>query len=76
MAILICFKGITSGLSPLEMVILLKISGPQVIFSSWLIWPAAHAINFRVIPTNQRLSYINAIQLFFNTILSALVNSA
>lgn len=29
---------------------------------SWTVWPVAHAINFRYIPTSQRLLYINSIQ--------------
>lgn len=72
---LFCFTGITAGFSPREIFTNFKISGPQVIFSSWLIWPAAHAVNFRVIPGRQRLLYINIIQLFFNSILSALANN-
>jgi protein Mpv17 len=74
-AALFCFTGITAGFSPREIFAIFKISGPQVILSSWLIWPAAHAVNFRVIPGRQRLLYINVIQLFFNSILSALANN-
>ena len=73
---LFTITGITAGFSPREIFAIFKISGPQAILSSWLIWPAAHAINFRVIPGRQRLLYINIIQLFFNAILSALANSA
>ena len=29
---------------------------------SWKVWPLAHTINFRFIPSNQRVLYINTIQ--------------
>lgn len=41
---------------------------------SWTVWPAAHAINFRFIPTSQRLLYINTIQIFYNVFLSIIGN--
>ncbi|CAM9724530.1 unnamed protein product [Sphacelaria rigidula] len=37
---------------------------------SWTVWPVAHVINFRFIPTSQRLLYINTIQIFYNCFLS------
>ena len=30
---------------------------------SWRVWPLAHAINFRYIPSSQRVLYINSIQI-------------
>jgi protein Mpv17 len=39
---------------------------------SWTVWPVAHAINFRYIPTSQRLLYINSIQIGYNMFLSVL----
>ncbi|GJQ13347.1 hypothetical protein GpartN1_g5138.t1 [Galdieria partita] len=44
------------------------------IFASWKVWPLAHAINFRFIPSNQRLLYINAVQIFYNVFLSIIGN--
>lgn len=41
---------------------------------SWTVWPIAHAINFRFIPTSQRLLYINTIQIFYNMFLSIVGN--
>jgi uncharacterized membrane protein len=73
-AALFCYTGVAGGLSPREIFAILKQNGPKVILSSWLVWPAAHAINFRIIPSTHRLLYVNAIQLFFNTILSVLAN--
>ena len=46
------------------MVTILKVKG------SWTVWPVAHAVNFRFIPTSQRLLYINTIQIFYNCFLS------
>ena len=37
---------------------------------SWTVWPLAHAINFRFVPTEQRVLYINTIQIFYNCFLS------
>jgi len=37
---------------------------------SWTVWPLAHAINFKFIPTEQRVLYINVIQVFYNCFLS------
>ena len=31
---------------------------------SWKVWPIAHAINFRFIPSSQRVLYINTIQVW------------
>lgn len=43
---------------------------PSQVRGSWSVWPIAHAINFRLIPTSQRLLYINTIQIFYNCFLS------
>lgn len=37
---------------------------------SWTVWPLAHAINFKFVPTEQRVLYINTIQIFYNCFLS------
>ena len=39
---------------------------------SWSFWPFAHVINFRFIPTEQRLLYINVLQILYNVFLSAI----
>ena len=41
---------------------------------SWKVWPLAHAINFRFIPSNQRVLYINSIQIGYNCFLSIISN--
>lgn len=37
---------------------------------SWKVWPLAHAINFALVPTSQRILYINSIQIGYNMFLS------
>lgn len=37
---------------------------------SWKVWPLAHAVNFAFVPTNQRILYINSIQIGYNMFLS------
>uniref|UniRef100_A0A7S0NSY3 Peroxisomal membrane protein MPV17 n=1 Tax=Calcidiscus leptoporus TaxID=127549 RepID=A0A7S0NSY3_9EUKA len=41
---------------------------------SWKVWPIAHAINFRFIPSSQRVLYINTIQIGYNCFLSLISN--
>ena len=41
---------------------------------SWKVWPVAHAINFRFIPSSQRVLYINSIQIGYNCFLSLISN--
>jgi protein Mpv17 len=41
---------------------------------SWKVWPFAHAINFRFIPSSQRVLYINSIQIGYNCFLSLISN--
>lgn len=42
--------------------------------TSWKFWPLAHAINFSLVPTQQRLLYINTLQVGYNMILSLIGN--
>jgi protein Mpv17 len=41
---------------------------------SWKVWPVAHTINFSLIPTAQRILYINSIQIGYNMFLSVIGN--
>jgi protein Mpv17 len=41
---------------------------------SWKVWPIAHTINFRYIPSSQRVLYINSIQIGYNCFLSLISN--
>lgn len=42
------------------------------ILSSYVIWPLAHLINFRFVPSQQRILYINAVQIVWTAFLSNL----
>ena len=39
---------------------------------SWGFWGPAHAINFRFVPSEQRLLYINVLQVIYNVFLSVI----
>ncbi|CAN8075910.1 unnamed protein product [Agarophyton chilense] len=39
---------------------------------NWTVWPIAHIINFRFIPSSQRILYINTIQVGYNAFLSTM----
>ena len=41
---------------------------------SWTVWPLAHTINFRFVPSSQRVLYINSIQIGYNCFLSIISN--
>ncbi|CBN79193.1 conserved unknown protein [Ectocarpus siliculosus] len=62
--------GVTSGASPSEIVAKVKSDLVQGVVGSWTVWPLAHTINFKFVPTEQRLLYINSIQIFYNVFLS------
>jgi len=40
---------------------------------NWQVWPLAHLVNFRFIPSSQRILYINTIQIGYNVFLSSMV---
>ena len=44
------------------------------VVGSWHVWPVAHAINFRVVPTEQRVLFINSVQVGYNCFLSFIAN--
>jgi len=46
------------------------------VMGSWTVWIPAHFINFRFIPSSQRLLYINSIQIGYNIFLSFLGNKS
>ncbi|CAN0442903.1 unnamed protein product, partial [Phaeothamnion confervicola] len=64
--------GITSGMSPAQIGDKVKNDLIKGVVGSWTVWPLAHAINFRFVPTEQRLLYINSIQIGYNIFLSVL----
>lgn len=62
------------GMKPAETVARIKSDLMTAVTGSWKVWPLAHAINFRFVPTEQRLLYINTIQIFYNMFLSVISN--
>lgn len=37
----------------------------KVLLTNYAVWPLAHLVNFRFVPTSQRILYINACQVAF-----------
>lgn len=68
------YMGFSSGESPVGVFNKIKRDLMTQVTGSWTVWPAAHAINFRFVPTSQRLLYINTIQIFYNVFLSIIGN--
>lgn len=61
-------SGIAGTITKIKRDLITQVTG------SWTVWPLAHAINFRYIPTDQRVLYINVIQVFYNCFLSIVGN--
>lgn len=70
------YMGLTAGSTPPEVVDRIKNNLWASVKGSWTVWPVAHAINFRFIPTSQRLLYINSVQIFYNCFLSILAKNS
>ena len=68
------YMGFTNGDGPAAVAAKVKRDLMTQVTGSWTVWPIAHAINFRFIPTSQRLLYINTIQIFYNVFLSIIGN--
>lgn len=45
------------------------------VLGSWVFWTPAHLVNFRFVPNDQRVLYINSLQILFNCFLSYLGNN-
>lgn len=50
----------------------LKDKYKDVMFTAWRIWPFVHCITYTVIPTQHRLLWVSAVDLFWNAILAVL----
>jgi len=66
------YMGAAEGLGPSAIKTRIEKNLFDSVKGSWTVWPIAHAINFRFIPTSQRLLYINSIQIGYNMFLSVL----
>ncbi|CAG9462597.1 unnamed protein product [Pedinophyceae sp. YPF-701] len=43
--------------------------------ANWTLWPIAHVINFKFVPSNQRMLYVNVVNVLWNVYLSTVANS-
>lgn len=66
------YIGLASGDGPNKIIEKCKKDVITGVTGSWKVWPIAHAINFKFIPSSQRLLYINTIQVGYNIFLSML----
>mmetsp|Transcript_8111 Transcript_8111/g.17483 ORF Transcript_8111/g.17483 Transcript_8111/m.17483 type:complete len:271 (-) Transcript_8111:156-968(-) len=70
------FIGLLEGNSTDQIIDKIKADTWTGVTGSWRVWPIVHAINFRFIPTSQRLLYINSIQILYNVFLSFIGNKS
>ena len=73
-AIFFMYHGVAAGFPLQQVIAYMKVSKVVLpyISASALIWPVAHLINYKAIPPNKRLLFINMVQLYFNTIVAGL----
>ena len=69
--LLLTFTALLEGGSPIDY---LKEKWITLNTSGALVWPAANIINFRFVPTQYRVLYVNMIGLGWNTYLSAVAH--
>ncbi|CAM9117064.1 unnamed protein product [Heterosigma akashiwo] len=68
------YLGLVSGDGPSKIINKIKNDLFAAVKGSWTVWPVAHLINFRFVPPEQRLLYINSIQIAYNVFLSFIGN--
>ena len=68
------FMGATEGLGIDGAIEKIKSTLMTSVTGSWEVWPIVHAIGFRFGPTEQRLLYINSVQIGYNMLLSVIGN--
>jgi len=68
------FMGITTGLGVDGTITKIKNDLYTACTGSLKVWPIVHAIGFRFVPTEQRLLYINSVQIGYNMFLSIIGN--
>ncbi|CAM9199720.1 unnamed protein product [Chrysoparadoxa australica] len=66
------YLGLAEGKSVGEIKTKISNDLQTAVMGSWAVWIPAHTINFRFVPTSQRLLYINSIQIGYNIFLSVL----
>ncbi|CAM9287316.1 unnamed protein product [Ectocarpus sp. 4 AP-2014] len=68
------YLGLAEGKSVDDIQKKIKNDLATAVMGSWTVWIPAHTINFKFVPTSQRLLYINTIQIGYNIFLSFLGN--
>ena len=68
------YLGFADGHSPEQVKDKILADLPTAVSGSWAFWIPAHTINFRFIPPQQRILYINTLQIAYNVFLSFLGN--
>ena len=62
------------GGSVAQAVVRIQQSLATQVTGSWSFWGPAHIVNFRYVPSEQRLLYINVLQIVYNVFLSCISN--
>ncbi|GAB5031407.1 peroxisomal membrane protein [Nannochloropsis oceanica] len=68
------YLGLAEGKSFTDIQAKIKNDLTTAVVGSWTVWIPAHFVNFRFVPSSQRLLYINSIQIGYNIFLSFLGN--
>jgi protein Mpv17 len=68
------YLGLTEGKTVDQIQTKIKNDLQTAVMGSWAVWIPAHTINFKFVPSSQRLLYINSIQIGYNVFLSFLGN--
>nr|NP_001090480.1 uncharacterized protein LOC779393 [Xenopus laevis]AAI23161.1 MGC154358 protein [Xenopus laevis] len=68
------YLGLAEGKSFADIQTKIKNDLTTAVVGSWTVWIPAHFVNFRFVPSSQRLLYINSIQIGYNIFLSFLGN--
>ena len=71
---LFIFIGVLGGATPNLIMRKIKLDLWVGLLGSWSIWPLGHYLNFRFIPANYRLLYVNIVQIIYNVYLSSVIS--
>lgn len=69
------YQGFAAGKSVEEVKAKIVKDLKTAVTGSWSVWVPAHTINFRFVPSSQRLLFINSVQIGYNIFLSVLAKS-
>jgi protein Mpv17 len=72
-SVFLAHVGVLLGFSPKTILLQIKKALPQLVLSSWALWPVSHLINFSLVPARFRLLFINFVQLISNVIVAMIM---